>query len=283
MAQGSGDDLEPELKEKLEALDEEKEILLKKVLPIAGPKEKKYYPGFYASLLDDFLPPEKLQQLGDISKKFLELQGKIQTNDLPGVEKQKQIALLNEQSSTEQKSILSPEELEEFNLRNSPVAQQRGNLLGFNASEEELRAMARLALNEKPAPRDKEASDYEAKSAEYRAAQASIGKQMKALLGDKRFEEYERSKDSSFQNLRKLAHRYDLSSQTMLEVYEMARSTLKDVSAFKKTNLDSDERDAALETIRQQTARAMIAKLGARAAETYRRNFNNWDEIPDSK
>ncbi len=284
MAQGGGDDLlSKEIRDKAEALDEEKEILLKKVLPTAGPKEENFYQGVYASLLDDFLPPEKLQQLGDISKNFLELQGKIQTNDLPGVEKQKQIALLNEQSSTDQKGILSAEELEEFNLRNSPVAQQRGNLLGFNASEEELRAMARLASNEKPAPRDQKAPDYGVKSAEYRAAQEKVGKQMKALLGDKRFEEYERSKDSSFQNLRKLARRYDLSSQTMLEVYEMARSTSKDVSAFKKTNLDSDERDAALETIRQQTARAMIAKLGVRAAETYRRNFNNWDEIPDSK
>jgi Cu/Ag efflux pump CusA len=74
-----------------------------------------------------------------------------------------------------------------------------------------------------------------------------------------------------------------LSPQIISEVYELTRSIHKQVRELKKSNAVNGEREEALETIRQQMERAMIAKLGARAADTYRRNFNNWDEIPDQK
>ena len=72
-----------------------------------------------------------------------------------------------------------------------------------------------------------------------------------------------------------------LSPEIISEVYELSRSVSKEVKAFKKSNAANDEREEALEKIRQQTERTMIGKFGARAAETYRRNFYNWDEIPD--
>ncbi|MEO6336693.1 MAG: hypothetical protein ABIP71_07760 [Verrucomicrobiota bacterium] len=282
MAQGGENKLIPkEIEEKLDALDEAKQTLIKKIFRAALPEEKNLYPGEYAAMMAGSLSPEKVQQFRIISEKFDKLREKIQSSDLPEAEKKKQQALLSEQSVAEQKGILSPEEMDEFKLRKSAFAQARGNLLGFNASEEELRAMARLTMNEKPVPKDPQSPDYEAKLAEQRVDKEEIDKQMKALLGKNRFEEYERSKDSNFQNLIQLGRRYDLSLQTISEVYELTRSIHKQVSEFKKSNAASEKRDEALETIRQQTERAMIAKLGARAAETYRRNFNNWDEIPD--
>jgi len=230
--------------------------------------------------MSDSLSPEKVQQLRDTVEKFNKRREQIQLSGASEVGKEK-MAALDQQLAAEQKGILSPAEMEEFNLRKSPFAQQLQNLPGFKASEEELRAMAGLTLTEKPEPTDKKSPDYEAKLAEQRAEKEKIDKQMKALLGENRFAEYERSKDGNFKNLSQLARRYDLPLQTISEVYEMERSTLKEVRALKKSNAASEEREEALETIRQQTERAMIAKLGARAAETYRRNFNNWDEIPD--
>jgi len=269
-----------EIEEKAEALDQEKEMLLKKVLRAAPPEEKNLSPSEYESLMSDSLSPEKVQQLRDTVEKFNKRREQIQLSGASEVGKEK-MAALDQQLAAEQKGILSPAEMEEFNLRKSPFAQQLQNLPGFKASEEELRAMAGLTLTEKPEPTDKKSPDYEAKLAEQRAEKEKIDKQMKALLGENRFAEYERSKDGNFKNLSQLARRYDLPLQTISEVYEMERSTLKEVRALKKSNAASEEREEALETIRQQTERAMIAKLGARAAETYRRNFNNWDEIPD--
>ena len=284
MAQGGENKLIPKAtEEKLDALDEEKETLLKKVFRAALPKEKALYPGEYAAVMAGSLSPEKAQQFRSISEKFDKQREKIQSSDLPEVEKKKQHDLLNKQWTAEQMGVLSPEEMDEFKLRKSAFAQERGNLLGFNASEEELRAMARLTLDEKPVPKDSKSPDYEAKLAEQRMAKEKIDKQMKALLGENRFDEYERSKDSGFRNLIQLGRRYDLSPQTISEVYELTRSIHKQVRELKKSNTASEEREEALETIRQQTERAMIAKLGVRAAETYRRNFNNWDEIPDQK
>lgn len=282
VAQGGQNNLIPkEIEEKLDALDKEKETLLKKVFRAALPEEKNLYPSKYESLMADSLSLEKVQQFRNISEKFGKLRGKIETSGLPEAEKKKQHALLSQQLASEQMGVLSPEEMDEFKLRYSSLAQMRQSLFGFNASEEELREMARLTMNEKPVPKDSKSPDYEAKLAEQRVDKEEIDKQMKALLGKNRFEEYERSKDSNFQNLIRLGRRYDLSLQTISEVYELTRSIHKQVNEFKKSNAASEKRDEALETIRQQTERAMVAKLGVRAAETYRRNFNNWDEIPD--
>lgn len=143
--------------------------------------------------------------------------------------------------------------------------------------------MARLTLNEKPVPTDQSARDYETKLAEQQAEKEKVDEQMKVLLGKKRFAEYEQAKDPDFQNLNRLGRRYDLSLQTVSEAHELAQAIKKQVQAVEKANLPGEEREATLETIRQQARQKMIAILGARAAETYRRNFNNWDEIPDSK
>ena len=280
MAQGGDRDLIPkETEEKLDALVAEKDALLKKIFPKPS-EEKNASTTEYEAVLADTLSPEKVQQLRDTVEKFNKLREIIQSSGLPEVVKEKTVAL-DKQSSAAQKNILSPEELEEFNLRKSPFAQNRQNLFGFQASEDELRAMALLTANDKPVPTDKNSPDFEAKLAEQRAEKVKMDGQLKVLLGENRFEDYERAKNFNFRNLSQLARRYDLSPQTSSEVYDLTTSVFQEVRAFKKSNLDSDERDEALETIRQQTERAMIAKLGVRAAETYRRNFGNWDEIPD--
>jgi hypothetical protein len=282
MAQGDLNDLLPkEAQEKVDALDDEKRALLKKVFRAAPLEEKNLSTTEYESLLADKLSPEKIQRLRETNEKFNKLREEIQASHLPDAEKQKKIAALNEQSVAAQNSVLSPEELEEFNLRKSSFAQQLQSLYGFQASEQELRAMARLTLNERPFPTDTKSPQYETKLAEHRAEREKIDKQLTALLGENRFAEYERSKDGYFQNLSRLAHRYELSPQTISEVYELARSIHEQVRTFKNSNLAGEEQEDALETIRQQTQQAMVGKLGARAAETYRRNFNNWDEIPD--
>lgn len=284
MAQGGENNLIPkETEKKLDALDEEKENLLKKIFRAVLPEDKTFQPSEYESVMAGSLSSEKVQQLRNISEKFDKLREKIQSGDLPETEKQKQHSLLNQQLAAEQMGVLSPAELEEFKLRKSSLAQERHNCLGFNASEDELRAMARLTLNQKPVPTDKESAGYETKRAEQPVEKEEIDKKMKALLGENRFEEYERSKDSDFRNLSQLGRRYDLSSQTISEVYELMRSIHQQVRTFKKSHVADEEREAALETIRQLTEQTMIAKLGARAAETYRRNFGNWDEIPDDK
>ena len=282
MARGGVDKLVPEEAEKmLDALEEKKKILLKKVFRAAAPEEKDGAPSEYETVMGNSLSPEKIRRLQELNEKFLKSLEEIETSVLPESEKEEKIAALAEQSVADKKSILSPEELDEYKLRTSPFAQELQNCFGFRASEAELRTMAQLSLSEKAVSTDEESPQYETQLAEQRKEKDRIDREMKALLGEDRFKEYERAKDSHFQNLRHLGRRYDLSSQTISEVYELTRSIHEEVRAFKKSNVDSEERDDALEAMRQRTEQAMIIKLGERAAETYRRNFNNWDEIPD--
>jgi hypothetical protein len=282
MAQGDLNDLLPkEAQEKVDVLEKEKEMVLKKILRAVLPEKRNPSPSEYETILGDFLSPEKAQELHESWGNLQILMSEIDASDLPGPEKQKRNIELIQKNTSEQQAILSPEEMEEFKLRKSPFAQQLQSLYGFQASEQELRAMARLTLNERPFPTDTKSPQYETNLAEHRAESEKIDKQLTALLGENRFAEYERSKDGAFQNLSRLAHRYELSPQTISEVYELARSIHEQVRTFKNSNLAGEEQEDALETIRQQTQQAMVGKLGARAAETYRRNFNNWDEIPD--
>ena len=265
MAQGDLHDLLPkEAREGVDALDEEKEALLKKVFRATPLEEKNPATTEYETLLADNLSPEKVQRLRDMAEKFNRLRDEIQSGALPQAEKQKKIAALNEQAAVAQKSVLSSEELEEFNLRKSPFAQQLQNLYGFQASEEELRALARLKLDETP-----------------KAKQNADG-EIKKLLGEKRFSEYERSTNLVFQQIYRIGRRYELSSDAIARTYELTHSIRREAHAVRDNpNFSQVERELAFETIRQSARRGMVANLGERAAETYRRNGDGLDEIGD--
>src|SRR5206468_11933980 len=118
-----------------------------------------------------------------------------------------------EQQEREFQQLLSTEELAEYKLRSSTSADVRSRLTGFDASEAELKELVRIqekfsataAGNPKlPGPQ---------------TAQAEI----KTLLGEQRFTEYQRAQDGRYQELYQLAERFSLPAQVAAEAYEVRK------------------------------------------------------------
>ncbi len=68
--------------EKAEALDEQKEALLKKVFSAEPPEKGSFPTSQYESVMGDTLSPEKVRKLHEISEKFGQLRQKLEATDL---------------------------------------------------------------------------------------------------------------------------------------------------------------------------------------------------------
>jgi hypothetical protein len=256
----NGDLIGRELQKKVDKLKAEKEALLNKIVKGAPAPEKTYGLGEY-EMLRDFLPPEKTRILTAISEKLARLR---QGMEMDGVDPETKHKLSDSVKMlvAEQEQLLSPAESEELKLRKSSFAQQLQTMAGFYATEDELRTMARLKLDET------------------KIGQTQVDEQIKALLGEARFKEYKRSTDSKFYTLNRVGRRYDLPKEMISQAYDLVRIASEQVNALKNAkNFFTEERDAALENLRWQTQESLVSQLGPRAADTYRRNSAEWDNI----
>jgi hypothetical protein len=172
---------------------------------------------------------------------------------------------LEEERSQALAQFLTPEEIREFELRQSQLASQLSHdLRGLTVSREQYDAIYDVRKKygdsiynygdlETKAERDQVAKNKEALQADLVAA-----------LGPDKAREYQRSQDYSYQELTRLARRNDLPVETAAKVYdfkEAAEASVKQIKA--DTTLTEEQRKSALSTIREETQQAVRDSLGA--------------------
>ena len=220
-----------------------------------------------------FLPEEKRQSVAEILARFRDLEARLK---LEGQEFQdsaaggEQLRQLRERQRAELAQVLTPAELENYDLRHSDLARQmRHDLVGFNPSEAEFRMIFRLRQKFADAFREVESGDS-AGMARRDRAKAQLENSLKALLGEQRQAEYQHSKDSGFRELTELASENSLPRQTAVTAYDMQRlaeqQALK-VSEDKK--LSEEQKRTALEAIRSETEKSLKSALGEKAYAAY--------------
>lgn len=188
--------------------------------------------------------------------------------------------------------LLTPQELEDYDIRTSSTAKQISDKLAtyFQPSEDEFRKIYRARrdyeetisnLSENQVTPKLPTDDPEAakamaaqRAAERKAvqeartaAQTQLNEQLKATLGDNRYAEYERSQDRTYDLLARLGMRYNLPPETVLEAYETQKSFQTGAPA-----LPGEARDAnARAELQRQLNEKMTAILGEKAALGYKR------------
>jgi hypothetical protein len=103
-------------------------------------------------------------------------------------------------------------------------------------------------------------------------AKEELNNQVKAILDEARYADYERSQDYAYQGIAKVAQREGLPKEAGISVYDMkkvAETEAKKVRADK--SLSDEQRKAALEAIRAETERSMKEVLGPKAMESYQK------------
>src|SRR5260370_37369479 len=196
-----------------QAISKEKRALLKELLGVA-PDEKPDLMGgmnVFDTLLD-FLPAGKQTEVGELFQKYQAKMMKGLSGGTPDAEDLKKIQSTQKERETELGKILSPEELESYQLRMSQTAMMmRMQLASFDPNEQEFNDIFKLKKKF-----DDEFGAYgmpsqdKSEGDKYNAAKKDLDSQVKSLLGDTRYADYERSQDWTYQSIYKVAEKNEL-------------------------------------------------------------------------
>ncbi len=174
--------------------------------------------------------------------------------------------------------ILSPAELREYELRQSQTATQLSyNLNNTPVSREEYEAI--FDIRKKYGDSINNYGDLQSKEERNQVQEniKAMNAELAAALGPDKFKEYERGKDSNYQQLQRLAKKNDLPTDTAGKVYDY-KSTAEDTVKKLRDNKDmtGEQRQAALQQIRTETEATLKKTLGDKAYLSYLKNGGWW-------
>ena len=220
------------------------------------------------------LPDAKLDQLDGIQSDYDEIAAEVRSKAggllLP--EEREALELLERERRKDIASVLTPTELEQFDLLNSPEARAlRNRLVGFAPTEQEFRKVFLLQreFDEKFARPNSGGLDA-AKRSESLVAEQELETRLRAALGDMRFAEYRRQNDSGYRMAVRIAERFGLPAQRAAEVYTLAQEVQLQLQILRSDRVLAPE--AALQslaTLHRETNEKLGALLGAEGAEAY--------------
>jgi hypothetical protein len=257
----------------LRALNLEQQKELKDLLGVNPRLED---PAYLATLRRQFgdLPDEKIALLSQLQESYNEKRNAIYGNGVTLPEDRQKAADLEKAMQAEFASVLTPAEYEAYLLRSSNTASQlRSELTAFNPTEEEYKTIFRL---QKPfddqyrnlvGPLSQEQQQARA------AAQKQVQDDIKAALGDARYAEYQRGKDSSYRLTTQLVARLELPPETANQVYAVQQDIQQRAAVIRQDRaLNPADRTAQLATLASEAETRISGSLGAQGFAAYRDN-----------
>jgi hypothetical protein len=260
-------------------LAREKRELLRELLGVEPEEKPDFMAAFnpFESMLD-FLSPGKQTQVLEL---FQELQAKMAKSigggGPPDAEDMKKMQTAQKEMEAALAKILTPQEFEDYQLRMSQTAMMmRMQLASFDPNEEEFRkifdvkkkfddefGMAGMFGSSALDKVEREKRD---------AAKKEMDAQLKGILGDSRYADYERSQDWAYQGIHRVAERHELPREASVQVYDMKKTAEAETRKLRQDqSLSSEQRNAALQAIRAETENSIRAVFGEKAFESYQR------------
>ncbi len=271
-----GGAVDPDRTEKERALNKEKRALLTDLLGSA-PDDKPDLLASTANQLEamfDFLPSDKRNKVFETMQ---DMQTKMQKAMKGGSPDPDDLRKLMKESEATLASLLTPQELLDYNLRFSITANtMRMQLAGFEPTEQEFLEIykRRKAYDDEfsggfGGPLNLKGEEKERQTAAEKALEA----QVKTLVGGDRYADYTRSKDYAYQAMYRVADREGLGKEAALKVYDMKKAAEEQAKQLRADkSLAADQRTAALRAIRDETERSVKTIFGDKGFTTYERN-----------
>jgi hypothetical protein len=182
------------------------------------------------------------------------------------------LALLEKEKHADLAAILTPEELEDFEMRNNQqIYRYTEGLNIMNASEAEFRAIyrAQQPYADILFPTGPSSVPY----AQVQEARAAANEQIKAALGSARYADYQRATDYDYQSLWRAAQRENLSNETVNRAYDLRQGIATESMRIRENQALSDaERDTALKALAVTAKNQYIGILGSTATDVYAQN-----------
>jgi hypothetical protein len=224
------------------------------------------------------------RQFGDLSKSKIDLiqrinddyaemlsQVRAATNGITLPDDRAKMALLEREKHADLAAILTPQELEDYEMRNSPITSRLQSALSLmNATEDDFRTIYRIQLQFKDLiypTGDFFSSDM---MQQRRDAETQIAAQLQDALGEARANEFLRAQNYEFQSLAQLAQRENLPLDAAVRAYDLRTSTSEESGRiFNDQTLTTDQKRAAMQTLAQNTKAQLIGTLGPVAGAAY--------------
>jgi hypothetical protein len=222
------------------------------------------------------LSGEQKKQVNDIIQKFQEARSDIyaKANGYIDMDTQADIKALDKKFRAELATVLTPQQVENYELQNSDIASNMRFQLGaFDPNEQEFRSI----YDYKQAMDDLNSGDSEDLTAADRRMLQEKQKEFDATLaqslGPERLKEYKLMDDYAFQNL----SRAGVSMDTIKKIADMKLQVETAAQQIRSnSSLTRDQRNMALKEIRSTTQQSLAEVLGDRRAKAYVGNGGWW-------
>lgn len=271
---------DPQTAAALARLDKEEKQAIEAVL---GPDAALDDPAF-ASLrrqLPDF-STEKILAIHRIQRSYAEKSQELfSAGVFVGIENRD---TLEKERNAEIAGLLTPEELEEFDLRTGNAANNlRNRLASVTVTEQEFRALHRLqqafddqygrSLNMIDLPADQRSAMMRQRS----DAQRQLTEQIKNTLGEQRYADYQRASDGSYSSISRVVDRLGLPPETTNQVYAVQQDLQQRANTVQSNRaLPLDDRNAQLAVIATEAQSRVTALLGPNGYDAYSLNGGFW-------
>jgi len=240
----------------------------------------------FASLRYAFLSPEKAAQLQKIQGDYQDLKTQALREmagfRMPGDEAK--LKMIDDEQQRDTLALLTPEEKEANDLRNTQTAWQlQRAFVGFNGTEDEYKAIFALQkeLEDKyPYNYSLTSSGGVDTSALWQARseeQKNIDAQIKDMLGDARYADYVRGQRRDYQSLMAAAERFDLSAEAVVQTYQVRDDTANEAKRISDdSSLTTEQKNEAYAALAEQATAQIKAALGDEVGDAYINNALGW-------
>jgi hypothetical protein len=252
---------------------QEKRTLLKDLLGVAPDEKPDLLSGMnpFESMLD-FLPAEKQTGVMEVLQKYQAKIMKSFSGGAPDADDLKKVQLIQKDMEKELGTIMTPDELQDYQLRMSQTSMMmRMTLSSFDPNQKEFVDIFNLKK-----PFDDEFGAYgmtgttPEEQKKRNASETELSSKIKEILGDDRYKDYERSQDFVYQGLYKLAEKNGLDKSAAISAYEMKKAAEDQAGKVRgDPSLTPAQRTAALESIRTETDTSLKQVLGGNAWQSY--------------
>jgi len=225
-----------------------------------------------------FLPPTKREQLRQIEQDYGEMQSDIYS-DMNGIQlasDREKLKLLVKEKERDVAAVLSPAELDDYNLHVSQTAMNvRGRYGDAIQTEADYRKIFALQKNFddkyfNPDTRTRGDLMSPEMLRERGEAERVLRENIRAVIGEDNYAAFQRTNDSSYKALTSLVKRLDLPATTIDSVYASRDGYAAQSQRINQdTSLSDQDRRAELQNLAAKARRELQSALGAEGAEAY--------------
>jgi len=226
------------------------------------------------------LSRDKVEQVQSILSDYGDLQSQVYA-EAKGVilpEDREKLALLEKERRADLEAVLTPEELENYELRSSSTASAlRSQLALFNPTEEEFRAIFKLqqAFDDKFGSRDlvTNAVQYRERQEQQKALLA----QVEAVLSPDRVEAYRQAIDPAYQMANRLVARLELPPAAATQIVAIQQDIQKRAAQVRADrSLATEVRNMQLTALAREAGSKLTDALGSHGLEAYKSYGGQW-------